>query len=57
MTSDTLAAVEGMAVPALVFVAVNQGSPENLRGWAIQAATDIAFALGILKLVGPRVPH
>ncbi len=51
-----LAAVGGMAAPALVFLAINQGSPENLRGWAIPAATDIAFALGILKLAGPRVP-
>ena len=51
-----LAAVGGMVAPALVFLAVNQGAPENLRGWAIPAATDIAFALGILKLAGPRVP-
>ncbi len=51
-----LAAVGGMAAPALVFLAINQGAPENLRGWAIPAATDIAFALGILKLAGPRVP-
>ncbi len=51
-----LAAVGGMVAPALVFVAVNQDVPENLRGWAIPAATDIAFALGILKLAGPRVP-
>ncbi len=51
-----LAAVGGMVAPALVFLAVNQDVPENLRGWAIPAATDIAFALGILKLAGPRVP-
>ncbi len=51
-----LAALGGMIAPALVFVAINQDTPENLRGWAIPAATDIAFALGILKLVGPRVP-
>jgi NhaA family Na+:H+ antiporter len=51
-----LAAVGGMVAPALVFLAVNQEVPENLRGWAIPAATDIAFALGILKLAGPRVP-
>ena len=42
------AAIGGMAVPALVFVAINAGSPENIRGWAIPAATDIAFALGLL---------
>jgi len=51
-----LAAVGGMVAPALVFLAINQDVPENLRGWAIPAATDIAFALGILKLAGPRVP-
>ncbi len=51
-----LAAVGGMVAPALVFLAINQDAPENLRGWAIPAATDIAFALGILKLAGPRVP-
>jgi len=51
-----LAAVGGMVAPALVFLAINQEAPENLRGWAIPAATDIAFALGILKLAGPRVP-
>ncbi len=51
-----LAAVGGMVAPALVFAFINQDAPENLRGWAIPAATDIAFALGILKLVGPRVP-
>ncbi|KQT88457.1 Na+/H+ antiporter NhaA [Aurantimonas sp. Leaf443] len=51
-----VAAVGGMAVPALVYLAFNTGSPETLRGWAIPAATDIAFALGILSLLGPRVP-
>jgi len=51
-----IAAIGGMAVPALVFVTVNWGVPENLNGWAIPAATDIAFALGILALLGPAVP-
>lgn len=51
-----LGAIGGMAVPALVFVAVNWSSPDTLRGWAIPAATDIAFALGVLALLGPRVP-
>ena len=51
-----MAAVGGMAIPALVFVYFNMGSPETLKGWAIPAATDIAFALGILALVGTRAP-
>ncbi len=51
-----LAAIGGMVVPGLVFVAINSGVPENLNGWAIPTATDIAFALGILALLGTRAP-
>lgn len=52
-----VAAVGGMLFPALIYLAFNAGSsPEVLRGWGIPMATDIAFALGVLFLLGPRVP-
>jgi len=51
-----LAAVGGMIVPALFYYWQNHSSPELMSGWAIPAATDIAFALGILALVGSRAP-
>ncbi|MEZ5988716.1 MAG: Na+/H+ antiporter NhaA [Planctomycetota bacterium] len=51
-----VAAIGGIAAPALLFVALNAGEGGDLRGWAVPTATDIAFAIGILALLGSRVP-
>lgn len=50
-----VAAVFGMVVPALIFLLINKDNPENWRGWAIPSATDIAFAVGAIALLGNRI--
>jgi NhaA family Na+:H+ antiporter len=52
-----IAAIGGMAAPAAVYYLLNAATPANLAGWAIPTATDIAFAVGILSLLGKRIPE
>ena len=52
----TVAALGGMVVPGLIFYFFNSHDIEAIKGWAIPMATDIAFALGILSLLGKRIP-
>ena len=51
-----IGAVGGMVVPAAIYIIININSPDTLSGWAIPSATDIAFSLGVLSLLGKRVP-
>jgi len=51
-----IAAIGGMVAPALVYFFINYGNPENMSGWAIPTATDIAFSLAVLLIIGKQVP-
>ncbi len=51
-----IGAVGGMLIPALIYIAININTPDTIKGWAIPSATDIAFSIGVLSLLGSRVP-
>ena len=56
MVLPAIAAIGGMAAPALVYILININNPENMSGWAIPTATDIAFSLAVLLIIGKSVP-
>ena len=56
MVLQAIAAVGGMAAPALIYILININNPENMSGWAIPTATDIAFSLAVLLIIGKSVP-
>lgn len=56
VTLPAIGALGGMLIPALIYAAFNYDNPDTLNGWAIPTATDIAFALGILAIIGSKVP-
>ena len=56
MVLPAIAAIGGMAAPAIVYILVNINNPENMSGWAIPTATDIAFSLAVLLIIGKSVP-
>ncbi len=56
MVLPAIAAIGGMAAPALIYILINVNNPENMSGWAIPTATDIAFSLAVLLIIGKSVP-